>query len=90
MSDHDACWVPIPLRWRHVLPGDVIVGKGKLLMVQAVARKPSSILINLHGHAADFRRDPDETVSVLVPFAEREALVLLRTELGARVIERKG
>lgn len=83
-------WVPVPLRWRHVQPGDVIVGtNGRLIAVEATGGHGQQVYVHLHGHALPFPLDPDDTVQVLVPVAERDALVASRDQLGARIAERR-
>ena len=89
------CWVPVPLRWRHTRPGDVIVGKGDdLWMIEGVSAGgwgDRGFLVQGQTTYETPRGsiDPDETVQVLVPLPEREALTVARDELAARVIERR-
>lgn len=84
------CWVPIPLRARHLQLGDVVAGKeaGTLWLVNRCGDVVELMSCGRHaswsGHL-----DPDETVHVLVPLPEREALTTARDELAARVIERR-
>lgn len=86
-------WVPVPLRWKHVLAGDVFVARdGELWQVEETGPSPrtSYDVIAVRGaqvHKADV--DPDAVVQVLVPVTERDALRLTRDELGARLVERR-
>lgn len=88
-------WVPVPLRWRHVRPGDVIVGTdGGLYVVRAADLDPRGMLARVEvtrdGYEIHARgADPDEPVTVLMRADERDAANLLRTELGAQLIERR-
>lgn len=92
MSAPDA-WVPVSLRWRHVLPGDVFVARnGELWQVEETGPSPrtSYDVIAVRGaqvHKADV--DPDDVISVLVPVTERDAMELSREQLGARLVERR-
>lgn len=84
--EHDH-WAPIPLRWRHVIAGDVIVGKGKPLLVELVKRDPGGLTVLLYSYREEFYVDADETVQVLVPAAEREAIREVREQLGGRIMD---
>jgi hypothetical protein len=84
------CWVPVPLRWRHVQPGDVFVGhEAQLWMVSGVgpdgARFRADVTRAYCGPTT-YYVDPDEVIRVLVPVTERDAVQLCRDELGARLI----
>ncbi len=83
-------WVPVPVRWRHVLPGDVIAGRDGALWLITV-HEPNGMVIAARSFRKRFtdHPDPDETVHVLVPATEREAVELTREQLGARLIERR-
>lgn len=81
-------WVPIPLRWRHVAPGDVTLGReGDPWVITRC--EPSQELIAVQaarsGDPINTYCDPDDTVQVLVPVTERDAVELCREELGARL-----
>ena len=88
----DLHWVPVPLRWRHVIAGDVFVGADQRLWIVADAA-------NQAGHyAVEVRTgldtytdevDPDDVINVLVPATERDAVELTMDELGARLVERR-
>jgi hypothetical protein len=86
-------YVPVPLHWKHVLPGDVFVGKdGALWHVEETGPSLSTSydVIAVRGakvHKADV--DPDDSIQVLVPVTERDALRLTRDELGATLVERR-
>jgi hypothetical protein len=84
-------WTPVELRWRHVWPGDSIVGEdGKLWhVVNVVNNLASWDAFVVHG-TEDYMApvDPDETVSVLCPAVEANALARVREELGGSVIDR--
>ncbi len=86
-------WTPIPLRWRHTAPGDAFIGEGGTLWrITATAAHGGQWALHVaHGGEPPTRYlgDPDETVDVLVPVAERDALVLAREQLGARITDRK-
>ena len=81
-------WVPVPLRWRHVIEGDVFVSPdGDIWMVTLRGEALTSVTSGQIVHVAEV--DPDDTVDVLVPATEREAVELCIEELGARLIERR-
>jgi hypothetical protein len=86
-------WVPVPVRWRYVRSWDLIVGKNKAIW--AVERIGCSYGPGLEVTAVcgpdSFTDDvdPDETVQVLIPVAERDAVELCREELGARLVEQR-
>jgi hypothetical protein len=85
-------WAPAPLRWRHVHVGDVFIGgKGTQWMVSDIYQSNDSIGVVARQGANEFNAtvDPDETIDVLTLTTEREAIELLRTELGAQLIERR-
>jgi hypothetical protein len=91
--DPATCWVPVPVRWRYVQPGDVTVGLGGSLVPIV------DTALNLGGVDVDYVADgftrmatgldPDEMVSVLVPIPERDAGALTVEQLGAVVIGRR-
>ena len=86
-------FVPVPLRFRHVIPGDVFLGRdGSLWAVteRGPSQRTSYGVVAVQGAnqvAVDV--DPDETVQVLVPVTERDAVELTRAQLGARLVERR-
>lgn len=79
-------WAPLALRWRHVTPGDVIIGAkdDQPWMITDVA--PNGVRAARGGRSVTRKVDPDETVQVLVPLVERDARALLARELDARQI----
>jgi hypothetical protein len=87
------CWVPVPLRWRHVVAGDVIAGKGGHAWL--VEQVPPFYVLNRGAErypGPDGKRhpvDPDEVVQVLTPVPMAQAMALTRAELGTQVIERR-
>lgn len=82
-------WVPVPLRWRHVIASDVVLDcDGALWAITDVDHLGTRIAVNgLHEYRS--RPDPDEVVPVLVPVTERDAVELTREQLGARLVERR-
>lgn len=80
-------YVAVPVRWRLVRSGDVIVAKdGALLPVLGVERGGPWVL---HLQNSDLRTsDADRPVPVLMAREERDALKLLRRGLGAAITER--
>lgn len=85
---HTDCHTPIPLRWRHVRPGDVVVLKDKLWEV--VGTNTQDVVTVIRGgktHSA--APDADATVPVLVRHQEREALQIAREQLGGTVMDRR-
>lgn len=86
-------WVPVPMRWRNVKAGDVVLDPdGRLWMIDRVYLEQDGTLNVLHnaGGTSAFLapRDPDATVPVLVSLAERDAVVALREQLDdVRVLE---
>jgi len=95
MSDLPAdVWVPVPLRWRHVAPGDTFEGQDKKLWhVEYIGIGSQSGLLGAVVRRANDqwngKVDPDEVVNVLVPVTERDAVELCRDELGARLADRR-
>lgn len=86
-------WVPVPLRARHIMAWDMIVGNdGSLWAVSSSASDPSgkwsiSALCGAEGLSQFV--DPDDVIPVLVPVVERDAVELTRDQLGARLVERR-
>lgn len=82
------CWVPVPLRWRHVVAGDTFVGReNQLWHVEEINGYGAAldVAVRCSGDTHRVDVDPDEAMQVLVPVAERDAVELLREELGARL-----
>lgn len=86
-------WVPVSLRWRHVVAGDVFVAPdGELWLVHAAQALPDGTFRVVADRGADeYGRpvDPDDVISVLVPVSLRDAVELTREQLGARLVERR-
>jgi hypothetical protein len=90
-EEFETCWVPVPLRWRNVVAGDVIVGqKGKAWHVE----RPLPDLLMRHGadwwpRTDEDRRllpDPDSRVPVLTAVPMVNAVELLHSELNAQLL----
>lgn len=82
-------WVPVPIRFRHVLPGDMFVGRdGELWRVDRTGPGMAmTASTSINTFTSDV--DPDDVIPVLVPTPERDAVELTREQLGARLIERR-
>lgn len=85
-------WVPVPIRWRHILPGDVFVDRDGALWHVNETRTPIAGLwikaakgVDTVQAAVDF----DDVIHVLIPVPERDAVELTRDTLGARLIGRR-
>lgn len=80
-------WVPVPLRWRHVIEGDIVLGGDGRTWLIAVRASDGSVGAM---HTAEQRfsdsPDPDDVIPVLIPVIERDAVELTREVLGARLI----
>ena len=92
--DPATCWVPVPIRWRYVQPGDVFSGGAGLFWVQGIEHGGPAVVAHVVGpntgaKAHPYILDPDEMVSVLVPIPERDAGALTVEQLGAVVIGRR-
>lgn len=89
--DHDGCWVPEPVPWRCVAAGDLVLGAGTPASVWVVtSRFGDRVTISRGRVEKTSQPDPDREVRVLVPRAERDAWLLLRDVLGARLVSRSG
>ena len=83
-------WIPVPIRWRWVQPGDVVVAPdGQLWLITLCPRDGEVIGQRTFHERNSGRPDPDDVVQVLVPVAERDAVELCREELGARLVGRR-
>lgn len=95
MSEELPVWCPVPLRWRVVQPGDVIVGTdGHTWSVGALgpaAGQPGGLWVATYCGTRSWQGavDLDAVVNVLVPAPERDALTTTRDVLAARIIERR-
>lgn len=86
------CWVPVPVRWRHLAPGDVFVAPdGRLWHLVGITPERGQLVAGaMHGEEYARRPvDPDDVIPVLVPTPERDAVELTREQLGARLVERR-
>lgn len=86
-------WVPVPLRARHVVEGDVMVGRDHRTWLVALVQHGLDGRVTLGAmRTADTRHpatlDPDEPVTVLMPVCDRDAVEVARDVLGARLIDR--
>lgn len=93
MTTAPDAWVPIKLRVRHVIVGDVVIGKGPVpWMVTELlnhAANPSRyVTVRRGADEVTTEMDLDDTLKVLVAVPERDTMRLLRDELGAKLIER--
>lgn len=102
-EEHQYCWRPLALRAELVRPGDTLVGKdGRLLYVAGVAlpepdenwaHRPDvtpKVVLTVHAGSASasWSVSPLKPVKILVPENERQALIELRSQLGAAVTGR--
>jgi hypothetical protein len=89
--DPATCWVPVPVRWRYVQPGDVTVGVGgDLIPIEMLDySKPGQITVTALDLPEPIPVDPDELVSILVPVPERDAQRLTVEQLGGVVTGRR-
>ncbi len=84
-------WAPVSLAWSLVRAGDVILAGPTHLPWAVVNVGPAGEVTAVRAattHQAT--PDPDGPVDVLVPLAERDALVAARDGLGARIVGRCG
>lgn len=94
----DRVWAPVPLAWRHVHPGDVVLGPADddnpagvpwTVLRNTEARQTFERDVELiGGETADrvsAQLDPDRSVDVLVPAVLRQSLIALRTGLDTKV-----
>lgn len=89
--DRGTCWAPVPLRWRHVRPGDVTVAEdGSLIPIVAVLLVKAGVRITylLDGRDHFTTEDPDEMVEVLVSIKERDLMAATAEQLSTWVIDR--
>lgn len=83
-------WTPVPLRWRHVRAGDVVLGDTTPWMVtEAIEQLGEPLITIVSGDQTHQEQlDPDEVVCVLCPASEANALARVRDELGGTVVDR--
>lgn len=92
---------PVPIRVRHLAPGDVFVSTrdGSHWLITSVGDQLWRIFGREIVATCDERTvctgpdtrnalDPDHVLDVLVPADERDAVELLRDQLGARLLSR--
>lgn len=92
--DPATCWVPVPVRWRYVQPGDVFAGAAGLFWVESASYGAGTVCAYVIGSntgpkAKAYILDPDELVSILVPVPERDARSLVLEDLATHVIGRR-
>ena len=83
------CWVPVPIRMRHVQPGDVILSKDGQPWMVDVATIHGRLQVNRMREDMNVTVDLDHVIQVLVPVSERDAVTLTRDQLGAQVESRR-
>lgn len=87
------CYVPVPIRWRHVIAGDLFLDRNgnpwHVTDANTRGRTGCRVVAVCRDLTLDRAVDPDAAVTVLMRADERDAANLLRTELGARLIERR-
>jgi hypothetical protein len=102
---HPYCWRPLAIRAELVRAGDVLIGRdgAPVFVVHAyipptnegwssqpdVPPKVELTVATRTGTKA-WEVRPDYTVKILVPEPERAALIELRSQLGAQMIDRTG
>lgn len=90
------CWTPLTLRAELVRAGDVIVGRDGVPMLCTLDAWPlvgPKVTFEVqtgqdHPLARSYTVARDRTVTILVPHADRNALLELRRQLGARITDR--
>jgi hypothetical protein len=87
-EDFETCFVPVPIRWRHVVAGDVIVGKGGLSWIVAGRPLGGGVELRAIGKWTG-TVDPDDVVQVLTPVPMAQAVALTREQIGMQLIERR-
>lgn len=92
-------WVPTETPWRDVRVGDVVIGRdGRLWTIAERFVHPMRVdgrigtALGIRATCGDQMHStpsvvPDATTQVLMPVPLRDALTLLRSELGSRIIE---
>lgn len=88
--------VPVPMRVRHVAPGDVFVSSrdGSHWHVTSAAEElwrlaGRELVAECEDRTVKSDLDPDHVLDVLIPDIERDAVELLYAELGARLAGRR-
>lgn len=84
-------WVQVPLRWRYVRRGDLIItSAGAPWLVVAEPEWGAQLTITAIGKAGTPRPgavDPDDFATVLMQVAHVDAITMLHSELGARLMD---
>lgn len=101
-EEFETAYVPVPIRWRHIVAGDVFVGQHGALWTVVEIRTHNVSPENGYPHgmlgvratnggATRFEPsvDPDEAMHVLTPVPMAQAVALTRAELGMQLIERR-
>lgn len=92
-EEFETCWVPVPLRWRHVVTGDVLQGKeaAGLYVERAMRDERGRVVVQVYSAAGVWRGDvdPDETVQVLTPVPMAQAVAITREQIGMQLIARR-
>lgn len=84
-------WAPVALAWSLVRPGDIILAGPTRLPWAVISVGAGGAVVAVRGTAThQATPDPAAVVDVLVPLAERDALVAARDGLGARIVDRSG
>lgn len=83
-------WVQVPLRWRYIQRGDLFVTPaGATWMVVAEpawAEQLTITAIGKSGKVTPGAVDPDDFANVLMQVAHIDAITMLHSELGARLL----
>lgn len=83
---------PVPMRWEMVRPGDVIVGKDRMLMVTGAGPDGARWRLDVasgYDLARTLYGKADNIAPVLVLLIERDAVLALREAgLGPQLLER--
>lgn len=87
-------WVPVPMRYRYVIAGDVFIDpRGRLWVVNRSGGMDNGHWAVVATHAdvpvRSAEVDPDDMLNVMVPVTEVDAVELTRAELGARLVGRR-
>jgi hypothetical protein len=91
-ADRAQCWVPVPVRWRHVVAGDVILDRhGRPHVVTWIGAERHGIkVLAIRLVQASRIVDPDEQATVLLPAVEVDARVALADGgIATRILERR-
>ena len=81
-------YVPVPLRQRHLLAGDVFVGQGGQLWTVAVGTRPGYLTATIGQTVRAAEVDPDQVFNVLVEVPMAQAVSVAREQLAMQLVER--